>query len=402
MSAARADPSREEREVPRVSSSAARIVVRVVESEAELVRLRDAWERLQDHALVASIFTTFDWQSLWWHHYGAGRSLKLLLAETEKGELVGILPIYLQHLTLLRYPVNVLRFVGCGGDTSPDDLGPLIHRDHEAEVARALAKAVRDLGGWDVLLLSDMPPEHVFTKEMTDVARAGRLRLQTGRSERISLLKLPSTWEAWLASVHRDRRYRVRKARKNLLEAYPKARFFVWDDKSTLHAGIDRLAELHCKRWQRVGEPHGFSTPEYLGFHHAVMEACFERDRLRLYCLEIAPGEIIAVYYFYRFRNRVYLMQSGFDPDHADMKPGQVLLGYIIEHAIGEGNEVLDFLRGDHRYKEELATDERETVFLSAFRRRPGAWVYRARRIYLPRLKASLTRALARAVAKRA
>jgi hypothetical protein len=81
-------------------------------------------------------------------------------------------------------------------------------------------------------------------------------------------------------------------------------------------------------------------------------------------------------------------MQSGFDPDFSDVKPGQVLLGHIIENAISEGTKILDFLRGDHRYKDELATGERETVYVTAYRPRPGSLVYVMRRMILPRIKA--------------
>ena len=107
-------------------------------------------------------------------------------------------------------------------------------------------------------------------------------------------------------------------------------------------------------------------------------------------------GQVVAMYYFYKFRDTVYLMQSGFDPDFSDVKPGQVLLGYIVEHAIGEHHKVLDFLKGDHRYKDELATGERETMFVTAFRLRPGAFVYRLRRMILPALKARLREVAAR------
>jgi CelD/BcsL family acetyltransferase involved in cellulose biosynthesis len=102
------------------------------------------------------------------------------------------------------------------------------------------------------------------------------------------------------------------------------------------------------------------------------------------------------MFYFYKFRDRVFLMQGGFDPDYSRLKPGQVLLGHIIETAIGEGHCVLDFLRGDHRYKDELATGARETVYVTAFRARAGALVYGTRRLALPALRAVLRKTLGR------
>jgi hypothetical protein len=53
---------------------------------------------------------------------------------------------------------------------------------------------------------------------------------------------------------------------------------------------------------------------------------------------------------------------------------------------------VFDFLRGEHGYKDHLATDYRETFMLRVFRATPGAFAYRLRRIWLPLLKACLLR----------
>ena len=77
------------------------------------------------------------------------------------------------------------------------------------------------------------------------------------------------------------------------------------------------------------------------------------------------------------------------------MTPAQVpvmLLGHALEHAIGEGNEAFDYLRGEHRYKDEVATGHRDTHCVRVFRSTPAALAYRLRRIWLPLLKAKLLR----------
>lgn len=368
--------------------------VRIIDSSSEFAALEATWEALQAGAAVTSVFVTFDWQYQWWRAYGRGRSLRLLVA-TCGDDVLGILPLCVSVERVMGYPVRVLQFVGTGGDTSPDDLGPVLAAGREAEVARLLADAAVRVPGWDVIRLRDVQPGSVFTAAMAGAARSAALSCTVGRSERIAYLDLPQTWDAWLASLHRDRRYRVRKIRKDLLAAHPDARFWVWRDGATLDAGVDRLIQLHHARWHDAGQRHAFSSPEYVAFHRAVMHACFGRDRLRLYALELG-GEIAAMFYMYAFREGLYLMQTGFDPAHAKLKPGHVLLGWIIEHAIGERRRVLDFLKGEHRYKEELATGERETASVTAFRTCPGAWVYRTRRAVLPALKARVLHALGR------
>ena len=372
-------------------TQAAPMRVSMLESDGEFAALAQEWEKLHAGAKLASIFGSFDWQHLWWRTYGPGRSLKLLVARRAE-TIVGLLALHIETVKMLMFPVRRLRFVGTGGDTFPDDLGPVLGAGDESETARALAEAVMGIDGWDVLLLTDMNPACPFTAAMEAAARGGRLPVQTGRSDRIAFLDLPPTWDAWLQSLSGDRRYRIRNIRKKLNAAH-RSRFFVWDDPATLDQGIDQLIKLHHKRWQSINMPHSFASPEYVGFHRAVMAACLARNRLRLYCLELG-GQPAAMYYFYKFRDAVYLMQSGFDPDLSAVKPGQVLLGHIVEHAIGEGHKVLDFLKGDHRYKDELATGERETRYVTAYRWRPGAGVYHLRRMILPAIKAQL-RALA-------
>jgi CelD/BcsL family acetyltransferase involved in cellulose biosynthesis len=96
--------------------------------------------------------------------------------------------------------------------------------------------------------------------------------------------------------------------------------------------------------------------------------------------------------YCYRFRNRIYLMQAGFDPSLGRFGVGNVLLGYALEHAVGEGNDAWDFLRGEHRYKEELATRHRDSANLAVLGATPGALAYYLRRVCLPLLKARLQR----------
>lgn len=378
------------------SSRSARgdVAVRVVDSDSEFRELAPQWEELQRDALLTSVFETHDWQYLWWSTYGRGQPLRLLVA-TREGRLVGVLPLYIQVQNPLRYPVRVLRLVGVGGDTAPDDLGPVLARGLETEVAEAFVDTIAELPGWDVVSLTDLNADCPFTKLVASRLRGPLLGCIEGSCERISFIDLPGTWDAWLKTLHSDRRYRVRNIRKKLNAQKP-AKFFVWEDSDTLNTGIDRLVELHRKRWQSAGRSdHAFASDDYVTFHRAVMNACQRKDRLRLYCLEVS-GEIVAIYYFYRFRDTVYLMQGGFDTELSALKPGQVLLGYVIEHAIGEGMKRLDFLRGEHRYKEELASGQRFTVYVDVFRNTPGAAVYRMRRHVLPRVKAATRRVLAR------
>jgi CelD/BcsL family acetyltransferase involved in cellulose biosynthesis len=372
--------------------AAAPLSVRLVSKPADLEALAPEWRRLHGEATVASVFNDWAWLTAWWRHYGERRELRVVVA-LRAGAMVGVLPAYVETTLQLGLPVRVLRFIGDGGDTYPDDLGPLLARGHEAAVGGTLAAALLRLPGYDVARLADIDGCSQFPSAFAAAAQAVSLKCSRERGQHIAYVRLPKDWNAFLSSVTGHRRARIRKNRAKLERAHA-TRFFVWSDRERLASAVERLGELHRRRWGAASA--AFASTQYREVHLATMRDALAQGRLRLYCLEIA-GAMAAMLYAYRLRNRIFVVQAGFDPDYAQWRPGNVLLDRALEHAIREGNEVFDFLRGEHDYKDRLATDWRETVCVSAFRPTIGAAAFRARHVYLARTRAkvrSLTKSM--------
>ncbi|MDE1979681.1 MAG: GNAT family N-acetyltransferase, partial [Betaproteobacteria bacterium] len=64
---------------------------------------------------------------------------------------------------------------------------------------------------------------------------------------------------------------------------------------------------------------------------------------------------------------------------HAGLSPGQLLMAYTIEQAIGEGCKTFDTLKGDYGHKRHFFQQTRETFGLRVHR--PGLihWLYRVK-----------------------
>jgi CelD/BcsL family acetyltransferase involved in cellulose biosynthesis len=89
--------------------------------------------------------------------------------------------------------------------------------------------------------------------------------------------------------------------------------------------------------------------------HRDAMPALLRAGLLRLVALRL-EGRIVAVLHALadppgRAPRVLYLYLQGFDPACEKLSPGLVLLGAVAEQAIAEGFGVLDFLRGQERYK---------------------------------------------------
>src|SRR5437868_3463369 len=75
---------------------AADLDIETVENVETFSLLREEWDALVSLCPV-TIYQTFDWQFLWWRHYGldARRALNILLFR-EEGIIVGIIPLFLE------------------------------------------------------------------------------------------------------------------------------------------------------------------------------------------------------------------------------------------------------------------------------------------------------------------
>jgi CelD/BcsL family acetyltransferase involved in cellulose biosynthesis len=79
---------------------------------------------------------------------------------------------------------------------------------------------------------------------------------------------------------------------------------------------------------------------------------------IKLAFLEVSGNPIFG-YLNFIAQNRIWVYNSGFDPDHFALSPGWVLMGHLIEWAIQNQLEAIDFLRGDEQYKNRLGGIDR-------------------------------------------
>lgn len=326
--------------------------------------LCEGWRELSARSGSTSVFATWDWQECWWRHYGSGRSLLLLIAASND-RIVGILPLYIESVWLARaIPVRTLRVIGTGGDTSPDYVGPILAPEDEQETARQLAEALASRSHrWDRIELTDLgsgPFGECLVRALG--ARGLSARLETDKS--IQIVRLPASWDEYLGSMPRDRRYRIRRQRRGVADLA--AEFDVCREAADIEDAFAHLARLHRARWNSKAPGQGaFRTNRYLAFHGEVVRRCARHSWVRFVRIRVG-GQPVAIMYCYWFQREISFFQSGFDPAFGKYSLGNVLMAQAIEYAIKEGATVFDMLQGDHEYKESWSNDRRTTFRLTA------------------------------------
>ena len=355
------------------------IQLNVVANVSAFDGLEEAWLELQGACVDASIFLTWDWQRLWWNHYGQFRELRIVTARVA-GSIVGILPLYidLHRKAGGLFAARKLRQIGVGGDTVPDDLGALIAPGHENETSAAMAEyLLKVMTDWDMLDWTDLPPQSPLVPALQKHFADTNVRANCASLAPITFGELPDNWEAYRRGLSRNRRETMGRKRRKF-ESQTGAQVLTVDAVDELDGAFDCLAELHRLRWTGRTETPGFTSAQYRGFHRDLMHALLPQGKLRLMKLNMG-GCTIAMLYCMRYRDTFYFFQSGFDPAYAEYSPGDVLLGYAIEHAIAEGCRVFDMLKGDHDYKRHFFQQDRRNLELRAFRPGLVELLYRAK-----------------------
>jgi CelD/BcsL family acetyltransferase involved in cellulose biosynthesis len=297
----------------------------IVKGRSVFEELGDEWRALVVEDPLATPFQTFEWQRIWFEHYGLGKE-PWAVCVREGRDLVGL-------LTLVRFrgAWTVLRSLGIGPS---DYLHPLALTERAREELRGFIEGFCEA---DLLDLHQI-------RETNPVLEG----LEPGMEQAHCLvLDLPSSYESFVAGLGKSLRYDVRKLDRSLIE--PQKAIVERVTAERLQAGFDAFLEQHKARWHSRRLPGAF-IGRGTRFHREWIELAHRNDWLRLRLLRV-EGKIIGAIYAMAFNQTVYYYQAGFDPEMKAFSPGNLLVAQTIKEAIEEGRSQFDFMRGDEAYK---------------------------------------------------
>lgn len=296
----------------------------------------EAWAALHARARLRPPFLGWTWQRDWVEALGGGRRLEIRAVSDDDGGLLAVLPLH-------EAEPGVLRLVG-GIDVS-DYLDLIVVEGQERAAWIALLES---RGGSDAVWeLHAVPAASPTLVALPDLAAAAGLAVAVTVEERCPVLALPATWDAYLQSLGGKARHELLRKTRRLEREAPGARVTTAAAPEAVAARLDEFLDLH--RRSRAGKARFMDVAMEAFFRRAVgsLAAC---GGARLWFLD-TPRGAIASFITLEWDGTVGLYNSGFDPAHAALAPGIVLLGALVRDAIERGMRRFDFLRGEERYK---------------------------------------------------
>jgi CelD/BcsL family acetyltransferase involved in cellulose biosynthesis len=195
-----------------------------------------------------------------------------------------------------------------------------------------------EFGALDLFNLRASSPTVPVLEE--EAARRGWL-LEQEALQICPVIDLPPTWDEYLARLDKKTRHEIRRKLRRAEGSEARTALTI--------RGAEAVDEfLRLMAFDRAKAD--FLTPAMADQFRAIAAAGQEAGILELAFLEL-EGRNVAGYFNFVCQNRVWVYNSGMDPDFSAFSPGWVLLAGLIRRAIEAGCSAFDFMRGDEPYK---------------------------------------------------
>ena len=275
------------------------------------------------------------WLRVWWQAFGQGSRLYLFDVRENKN-VIGIAPLMVKE--------GRASFIGDADVCDYMDFAVAPGKER-AFFTALLDKLNKD--GIKELHLESLRNDSAAMTHLVDLAKGKGYEVSVTK-ENVSLdLDLPSTWEAYLKILTpKQRRETGRRFRRLEEEGDITYR--------TVETADPEVLDIFFKLMRASREDKAeFMTPKMESFFRALAQTMAEAGMLRFGILGISQKPVAAVMCF-DYNGKVYLFNSGYDPEYSILSVGLLSKLLSIKDSIERGRECYDFLKGAEEYKYRL------------------------------------------------
>lgn len=313
--------------------------------------LKSEWNTLLKNSVTDTPFSTYEWHKNWWAAYHPG-DLWILSFRDEHNCLLGIASFFIESTDNGQH---IVHFVGCEDVT--DYLDILADKDHLEAVYEALADALvehRDV--FDALDLCNIPADSPSYQLLPDILLKRGLAVNTQKQEVCPTIPLPATFDEYFQLVNKKDRKELQRKLRLAQGQGDSINWYTVNGRHNIDEEVEKFLKLMASSHPEKAQ--FLQDEQHLAFFKSIVPAAAESGWLQLNFLEIA-GEPVAAYLNFDYNNRIWVYNSGLEPNKAAaLSPGIILLLYNIEHAIEQHYEAFDFLRGDEQYKYRMGAQD--------------------------------------------
>ncbi|HOZ03118.1 MAG TPA: GNAT family N-acetyltransferase [Candidatus Woesebacteria bacterium] len=329
-----------------------------IEIFREFGKLEEGWWRLLPAAATNTIFQTPVFQQTWWETLGEGELyiVTVKIAEEKQRQnhqLVCIAPFFIHNRTL--------KLIGCKAVSDYLDL--IANVKFIDQIYPLVADKIAELfsqGQINSVELCSLPEESATLTLLPNLIkhRLPKIKVLTNEQDVCPVIKLPKTFDQYLALLARKQRHEVRRKLRKL-EAEVEYSVETISDPNKISIAVDEFIRLHQLS---SSDKHDFWIDEHRQFFIKLLPKLAEKGWLKLFFLYLknwrensfnlpSTNQPVSAMLVFDYTGTYSLYNSGYDPTYWQLSVGQVLTALTIADAIKQGKHTYDFLRGREEYK---------------------------------------------------
>ncbi len=319
-----------------------------VDNYRDFLGLKEIWNDTLLRCKNTSVFSTWEWLSIWWRHFGKDKKLMILLAEDDNGKIIGIAPLMYSVHKMFGLRRGKIAFIG----TPDSDYNDFILVEKENKCIKLFINHLKNFSEtWDCIDLSDIPENSKALPYLRKIAKGIK------PLHKCPYLPLPESFDMSVLYPSSKQRKDLRRNLKRLENSF-KVEFIDCSRPQLLDSGMNLFFELHQRRWNSKGISGAFADPQVRSFHISTAKLFSQKKWLGLFILKLS-SETVAALYGFCYKSKFLFYLSGFDPKFSKYSVGNLLIMYAIATCIEEGLTEFDFMRGSEEYKDRWNTKAR-------------------------------------------
>jgi CelD/BcsL family acetyltransferase involved in cellulose biosynthesis len=316
--------------------TASELCFRDLRTPAEVEALAAEWDALVTSSRRPSPLLLAGWVARWLEEFGEQFDPCITVA-TRGARLVGIAPFVVRRSTRIAHfagahessLADLQLAPGEGRATAEGLLGPL-------ERSGASSLNAYGVPGDSVLM-------RAAGKHLRCIPRAGA-----------PVLEMPDGWEAAYNRRTSKRRRSEDRRDERRLRALGSVEIAFSHDAAGVAEAIGAALDLHRRRWQGRPDGSSFGVAKRAGFFRAAVTQLAAEGRYGV-CLVRLDGRAISFASWFRIGETIYGHCTAFDPEFADVAPGQIAQRHGMSAAAEQGAKRLEFLGDADEYKRRFA-----------------------------------------------
>lgn len=334
------------------------------------------WKTLQDEFHEITIFQDINWMKSWWDYKSKQTKITPYMIEIkENDKTIGIIPLYRSNIRFAGLKFRLLRPIG---SELSDYLIPILSKKYSPDTLLnlAFAKIYEDKINWDYIDWGEVPEESLFAQFLNKQLLRKSKWLKRERITVCPALILNGDIEE-ITSKYSKKFLKEILKNENKLKTDGNLQYSKVMTKQEIEPVMNTFFKLHCERWGNTDTPSKFRHQEERDYAMQLAKNLFKDNLLQLTYLSY-NNEIVVVAFSMSDGKKSYLYLHSMNIKYKKYSPAHILTYYLILEAYREGFELVDFLRGDEKYKQKWGTVDKFNVQYKFFNRSIMSILYKS------------------------